>query len=74
MGGYIAGPQHLIDCIRQYGEGFIFTTALTPAVLAGCHAAVDVSTPIFVTFCQLFILIYLFSYLFENVCYLFSFI
>lgn len=34
IGGYIAANPVIIDCIRSYGSGFIFTTSLPPAVCA----------------------------------------
>lgn len=40
MGGYIAADQKIIDCIRSYAPGFIFTTSLSPVLVAGVLAAV----------------------------------
>ncbi len=40
MGGYIAASQPIIDCIRSYAPGFIFTTSLSPVLVAGVLASV----------------------------------
>ncbi|AOF99377.1 MULTISPECIES: 5-aminolevulinate synthase [Blastomonas] len=40
MGGYIAADQRIIDVIRSYAPGFIFTTSLSPVLVAGALASV----------------------------------
>jgi 5-aminolevulinate synthase len=40
MGGYIAADTDIIDCIRSYAPGFIFTTSLSPVLVAGALASV----------------------------------
>ena len=40
MGGYIAADQKIIDVIRSYAPGFIFTTSLSPVLVAGALASV----------------------------------
>lgn len=40
MGGYIAADRTIIDVIRSYAPGFIFTTSLSPVLVAGALASV----------------------------------
>ncbi|MFN3827959.1 MAG: 5-aminolevulinate synthase [Micavibrio sp.] len=41
VGGYVAGRRYTIDAIRSFASGFIFTTSLPPAVLAGAKASIE---------------------------------
>ncbi|KAL6427451.1 hypothetical protein ACFW04_008762 [Cataglyphis niger] len=41
-GGYIVGSTNLIDMIRSYAAGFIFTTSLPPTVLHGALTSVEI--------------------------------
>ena len=42
VGGYIAGNTEVIDFIRSFGTGFIFTTALPPMIAAGARESITI--------------------------------
>ncbi|MFL5767140.1 MAG: aminotransferase class I/II-fold pyridoxal phosphate-dependent enzyme, partial [Actinomycetota bacterium] len=42
LGGFIAGPEHLIEWLVNRGRPFLFSTSAPPAVVSACMAALDV--------------------------------
>ena len=44
MGGYIAATNEIIDYIRSFSPGFIFTTSICPSIAAGAGKAVEIVT------------------------------
>lgn len=41
IGGYVTGCNYIIDAIRSYASGFIFTTALPPSIVAACYVSIE---------------------------------
>ena len=42
MGGYIAASNEIIDYIRSFSPGFIFTTSICPSIAAGASKAIEI--------------------------------
>ena len=42
LGGFIAGPHHLIEWLENRGRPFLFSTSAPPSVVAACMTALDV--------------------------------
>lgn len=41
IGGYIAAQKNIVDVIRSFGSGFIFTTSLPPAVCSAANKSIE---------------------------------
>lgn len=42
VGGYVAGNASLIDTVRSYGAGFIFTTSLPPLIVNSARKSIEI--------------------------------
>ncbi len=42
LGGFVAGPEPLVDYVRQFARPYVYSTALPPAVCAAARAALEV--------------------------------
>ena len=42
LGGFIAGPRHLIEWLQNRGRPYLFSTSAPPAVVAACMEALDI--------------------------------
>ena len=42
IGGYIAAQKNIVDVIRSFGSGFIFTTSLPPAVCSAANKSIEI--------------------------------
>ena len=42
MGGYIAANHEIIDYVRSFAPGFIFTTSICPSIAAGTLKAINI--------------------------------
>ena len=42
FGGYIAASQTMVDFIRSFGNGFIFTTSLPPAICSAANKSIQI--------------------------------
>ena len=43
MGGFVAGPQPVIDMLRQRARPYLFSNSLAPPLAAGALAAIDIA-------------------------------
>jgi 8-amino-7-oxononanoate synthase len=42
VGGFVAGPAHVVDCVKCTARPFIFTAALPPAQVASTHKSLEI--------------------------------